>query len=77
VITVYYVQKYLNGKNKRFKEDRQLLEDDARTGCPSTSSTDANIAKIRDLLLTDLLRHLTCRMIAEEVNMVKTIVHDS
>ncbi|XP_012231347.2 protein GVQW3-like [Linepithema humile] len=59
---------------KRFKEGRESLKDDARTGRPTTSSTDANIAKIRDLLLTD--HHLTCRMIAEEVNMAKTIVHE-
>ena len=58
----------------RFKNGRESLEDDARSGRPTTSLTDANVERIRELLVTD--RHLTCRMIAEKLNIAKTVVHD-
>lgn len=36
-----------------FKQDRESLEDDPRSGRPSSAVTDENIAAVEKLLLTD------------------------
>jgi transposase len=43
---------------KRFKEDRTLVDDDPRSGRPSTSKTD-NVAKVHEVILSN--RRLTVR----------------
>lgn len=48
--------------HKRFKDGREDVEDDERSGRPSTSRTDENLAKVRQVLNSD--RPLSIRMIA-------------
>lgn len=49
---------------KRFQEGRQDVEDDARSGRPSTSITEDNIAKIKDIILCN--GRITIREAAQE-----------
>src|SRR5262249_4799672 len=49
---------------KRFQDGRKDLEDDERSGRPSTSKTDENLAKVRHVSNRD--QRLSIRMIAEE-----------
>lgn len=58
----------------QFKNGREEVEDEQRAGRPSTSKTEDNVTKIRDLLNTD--RHLSVRLIAQELDLPKTIVHE-
>jgi hypothetical protein len=37
---------------KRFKDERNSVDDDERSGRPSTSTTPENIAKVRESILT-------------------------
>ncbi|XP_046396633.1 histone-lysine N-methyltransferase SETMAR-like [Ischnura elegans] len=53
--------------NKRFKEGREDVEDDDRSGRPSTSRNDDNLAKVREVLNSD--RRLSIRLIADRVNL--------
>ena len=48
-------------------------EDEPKSGKPCTSTTDTNIEKVRQLVRSD--RHLTIRVIANEVGMDKETVH--
>ena len=48
-----------------FKTGRTLIDEDPRSGRPSTSTDDVHIDAIRDLILQN--RHLTIREIAEDV----------
>lgn len=59
---------------KRFREGREDVKDDQRSGRPSTSSSEENVERIRGCVLKD--RRLTVRMIAEELSIPKTIVHE-
>lgn len=59
---------------KAFKEGREEVVDEPRAGRPSTSTTDDNLARGRDLLNSD--RRLSVWMIAETLNIPKTIVHE-
>ncbi|KAJ8950647.1 hypothetical protein NQ318_010847, partial [Aromia moschata] len=45
-----------------------------RAGRPSTSSSDDNVKRVRDLLNTD--RRLSVRLISETLDITKTIVHE-
>jgi histone-lysine N-methyltransferase SETMAR len=38
---------------KRFKDGRTSVDDDERSGRPSTSTSPENIAKVREAILTD------------------------
>lgn len=58
--------------HKRFKEGREDVRDDARTGRPVTHRTDENIQKVKDLVCSN--RQLTVRMIAEELRLDKETV---
>ena len=58
--------------HKRFKEGRKDFEDDDRAGRPSTSRTDENVVKVRELLNND--RRLSVRLIAEELGLGQTTV---
>ncbi|XP_055279696.1 protein GVQW3 [Moschus berezovskii] len=58
--------------HKRFKEGRENIRDDARSGRPVTHRTDENIKKVKDLVCSN--RQLTVRMMAEELNLDKETV---
>ncbi|XP_022449568.1 protein GVQW3 isoform X1 [Delphinapterus leucas] len=58
--------------HKRFKEGREDIRDDARSGRPVTHRTDENIQKVKDLVCSN--RQLTVRMMAEELNLDKETV---
>ena len=51
----------------RFKEGREMVEDDYRSGRPSTSRTDENVERVRQKVRSD--GRLTVRMIADELGM--------
>ncbi|KAJ8937531.1 hypothetical protein NQ318_000356 [Aromia moschata] len=57
--------------HKAFAEGR---EDVNRAGRPSTSSSDDNVKRVRDLLNTD--RRISVRLISETLDITKTIVHE-
>ncbi|ROT70225.1 hypothetical protein C7M84_011507, partial [Penaeus vannamei] len=56
---------------KRFKEGRKDVEDDPRSGRPSTTRTEVNVERVRQMVCSD--RRLTVRLIANELG----INHDS
>jgi transposase len=58
---------------KLFKNGREEVEDDPRSGRPSTSKSDKNVSCVRDLLNTD--RRMSVRMIADTLSIPKTTVH--
>ena len=53
--------------HRRFKERKEEVEDDHRSGRPSTSRTDENVERVRQKVRRD--RRLTVRMIADELGM--------
>jgi len=53
--------------SKRFKEEREEVENDHRSGRPSTSRTEENVQHVTEKVQSD--RRLTVRMIAEELDM--------
>ena len=52
--------------HKRFTSGREEVEDDPKSGRPSTTKTADNIGKVNELVRSD--RRLTVRMMAEEQN---------
>ncbi|KAJ8947417.1 hypothetical protein NQ318_009623 [Aromia moschata] len=58
---------------KAFAEGREDVNDENRAGRPSTSSSDDNVKRVRDLLNTD--RRLSVRF-SETLDITKTIVHE-
>jgi len=52
--------------NRRFKEGREDVQDDPRSGQPKTQRTDANVDRVRTLVRSG--RRLGVRVIAEELN---------
>ena len=58
---------------KAFKDGREDIEDEQRAGCPSTSRTENNVARVKAVLDRD--RRLSVRLMAEEVGLPKTYVH--
>ncbi|KAJ8949364.1 hypothetical protein NQ318_012029 [Aromia moschata] len=60
--------------HKAFAECREDVNDENRAGRPSTSSSDDNVKRVRDLLNID--RRLSVRLISETLNITKTIVHE-
>ncbi|KAK8375113.1 hypothetical protein O3P69_011329 [Scylla paramamosain] len=52
---------------KRFKEGREDVEDDPRSGRPSTSRNEANVERVKQMVRDD--RRLTVRKIADELGM--------
>jgi len=59
--------------HKAFKDGRESVEDEQQAGCPSTSRTENNVARVKAVLDRD--RRLSVRLIAEEVGLPKTYVH--
>ena len=53
--------------HRRFKQGREEVEDDYRSGRPSTSSTDENFERVRQKVRSDC--RLAVRMIADELGM--------
>ncbi|KAJ8944115.1 hypothetical protein NQ318_013297 [Aromia moschata] len=58
--------------HKAFAEGREDVNDEKGAGRPSTSSSDDNVKRVRDLLNTD--RRLSVRLISETLDITKTIV---
>ena len=56
-----------------FSEDRESIKDEPRSGRHSTSKTVNNVEIVRALVRSD--RRLTVRMIASELNLNHTTVH--
>jgi len=60
--------------HKSFREGREDVADEARSGRPSISRTDEHLTRVRELLNTD--RGMSIRMMPELLNLPKTIVHE-
>ncbi|EDW55836.1 GM17389 [Drosophila sechellia] len=60
--------------HERFRSGRESVNDDERSGRPSTSKTDENIDKIKDWMIVD--RKLTIREMAEELDIAFGSVQD-
>jgi transposase len=56
----------------RFRDGREDIEDDSRSGRPTECHSDNNVEKISQLLHQN--RHLSLRMLADEVNIGKDTV---
>ena len=54
-----------------FRDGRELVEDDERGGRPKSTRTEVNIVAIADLVKND--RRIASRMIAESLNIPKTV----
>ena len=72
-----YGNEILNRSNvfrwySRFRDWWELVEDDERDGRPKSTSTEVNIAALADLVKND--RRIASRMIAESLNIPKTVV---
>lgn len=59
--------------HKSFLEGREHVEDEHRSGRPSTSKTDENIERVNTLVRSD--RRLTLRMLSEQLNLNRFTVH--
>jgi len=59
--------------HKAFKEGRENVEDDPRSGRPVSSTNDQNVQVVRAVMAKD--RRLSVRMIAEEKGFDKSAVH--
>jgi transposase len=59
----------------RFREGREDVKDDARSGRPSTARIDKNVESVRRLLTEDC--RTTLQMIADRLNIGKETVHGS
>ena len=53
--------------HRRFKEEREEVEDDHRSGRSSTSRTDENVGRVKQKVWSN--RRLTARMIADDLGM--------
>ncbi|KAJ8946179.1 hypothetical protein NQ318_001691 [Aromia moschata] len=60
--------------HKAFAEGREDVNDENRAGRPSTSSSDDNVKRVRDLLNTD--HRLSVCLISKTLDITKTIVHE-
>jgi hypothetical protein len=58
--------------HRPFKEGRENVQDDPRSGQPKTQRTDADVDRVRTLVSSD--RRLGVRVIAEELNMNRETV---
>ncbi|KAJ8938973.1 hypothetical protein NQ318_005215 [Aromia moschata] len=61
--------------HKAFAEGREDVNDRNRAGRPSTSSSDDNVKRVRDLLNTDR-RSSKCPFNFETLDITKTFVHE-
>jgi len=58
--------------HRRFKEEREDVQDDPRSGQPKKQRTNANVNRVRTLVRLD--RRIGVRVIAEELNMNRETV---
>ena len=58
--------------HRRFKEGREDVQEDPRSGQPKTQRTDINVDRVRTFVRSD--RRLSVRVIAEELNMSRETV---
>ena len=77
LVQMAYGNKALNRSNvfrcySRFRDGRELVEDDERGGRPKSTRTEVNIAAVADLVKND--RRIASRVIAESLNIPKTVV---
>jgi hypothetical protein len=56
----------------RFRDGRELVEDEALGGRPKSTRTEVNISAVVDLVKND--RRIASRMTAESLNIPKTVV---
>jgi hypothetical protein len=56
----------------RFRDGRELEEDDERGGRPKSTRTEVHITAVADLVKND--RRIAPRMVAESLNIPKTVV---
>ena len=56
----------------RFRDGREVVEDDERGGSPKSTRTEVNTAAVADLVKND--RRIASRMIAVPLNIPKTVV---
>jgi hypothetical protein len=56
----------------RFRDGRELVEDDEGSSRPKSTRTEVNIAAVADLVKND--RRIASRMIGESLNIPKTVV---
>ena len=56
----------------RFRDGRELVEDDERGGRPKSTRTEVNIVAVADLVKND--RRNASRMIVESLNITKTVI---
>ncbi|GAB1860480.1 Histone-lysine n-methyltransferase setmar-like protein [Camponotus japonicus] len=79
MLTVAYGECTLSKKNvykwyKLFQEGRENVEDEARPGRPSTSTTDANVKEVQEMVLNN--RRITIREVAEDVGISVGSCHE-
>jgi len=55
----------------RFRDGKEMLDDDERDGSPKSFRTEVNIAAVVNLVKND--RRIASRMIAESLNIPKTV----
>ncbi|KAG5314739.1 SETMR methyltransferase, partial [Acromyrmex insinuator] len=60
--------------HERFRSGRESVEDNERSSRPSTSKTDENINKVREMLANN--RKLTIRELAEDLNIAYGSIQD-
>ncbi|XP_033609316.1 protein GVQW3-like [Cryptotermes secundus] len=60
--------------HKSLLEGSEEVGDEARAGRPSTSTTDENVTRVRELLNSD--RRLSIRLMAQTLNIPKSTVHE-
>jgi hypothetical protein len=56
----------------RFRDGRELVENDERGGRPKTTGNGVNVTAVANLVKND--RRIASRMIAESLNILKTVV---
>ena len=58
----------------RFQDVREDVEDDERPGRPSTSTTDENVEKVKEMAMND--RRITIREVADDVDISIGLCHE-
>jgi len=53
---------------KRFSEGRESVTDEERSGHPTTSRTEENIAKVRQIVPSLHCNHISCRIVLYRAN---------
>ena len=56
-----------------FREGRENVNDDARSGRPATSRDDVTVARVRELMNVD--RRMSVRLLDDTLNTSKSVIH--